>query len=174
MDWEAIGAIGEVVGAAAVVFSLIYVGTQIRQNTKISRDEAIREIYAATTHHLNVLAVPENAQCILKGLDNFDALNREEKYRFDNLMGGLINLVETSVLSNDADLIQDETMEAWANFLGPRYFGYPGISEWWYEARTVYAPSTRAWVDREIEKARLERTNSLNKVSPNNAMDADA
>ena len=27
MDWDAIGAIGEVVGAAGVIFSLIYLGT---------------------------------------------------------------------------------------------------------------------------------------------------
>ena len=33
MDWEAIGAIGEAVGAAVVVVTLIYLATQIRQNT---------------------------------------------------------------------------------------------------------------------------------------------
>jgi len=165
MNWEAISAVGEVVSAAAVVFSLIYVGTQIRQNTKTSRDEAIRDIYVATTNQLNILAAPENAECVLKGLDNFRALSREEKYRFDNLLGGLVNLVETSVLSNDVDLIQDETMDAWANFLGPRYFEYPGMAEWWNEARMVYAPSTRAWMDREIKKACAENSSSLSNVT---------
>ena len=33
MDWEAIGAIGEAVGAVALVVTLIYLATQIRQNT---------------------------------------------------------------------------------------------------------------------------------------------
>jgi hypothetical protein len=37
MDWDAIGAIGEIVGASAVVVSLIYLATQIRQNTKVAR-----------------------------------------------------------------------------------------------------------------------------------------
>ena len=167
MDWEAIGAIGEVVGAAAVVCSLIYVGTQIRQNTKTSRDEAIREIYSSTTDQLNVLALPENSQCILKGLNDFSALNEEEKYRFDNLMGGLINLVETSILSNDANLLQDETMEAWAGFLGPRYFVRPGMFEWWNEARTVYTPATQEWVDREFDKSRAATGNTPQKITPN-------
>jgi hypothetical protein len=34
MNWEAIGAIGEVVGAAGVIASLIYLAAQIRQNTR--------------------------------------------------------------------------------------------------------------------------------------------
>ena len=37
MNWEALGAIGEIVGAVAVVLSLIFLATQIRQNTRSSR-----------------------------------------------------------------------------------------------------------------------------------------
>ena len=40
MNWDAIGAIGEIVGAAAVVVTLIYVAVQVRQNTK-SMDESL-------------------------------------------------------------------------------------------------------------------------------------
>ncbi len=34
MDWEALGAIGEMVGAIAVVATLGYLAIQLRQNTK--------------------------------------------------------------------------------------------------------------------------------------------
>ena len=37
MNWEAIGAIGEIVGAAAVVFSLTYLALQLRANTRTMR-----------------------------------------------------------------------------------------------------------------------------------------
>ena len=33
MNWHAIGAIGEIVGATAVVVTLIYLSIQMRQNT---------------------------------------------------------------------------------------------------------------------------------------------
>ena len=33
MDWNALGAIGEIVGALAVFLTLIYLAIQIRQNT---------------------------------------------------------------------------------------------------------------------------------------------
>ena len=37
MNWEAIGAISEFVGATAVVLTLVYVAIQIKQNTATSR-----------------------------------------------------------------------------------------------------------------------------------------
>jgi hypothetical protein len=43
MDWTVIGALGELVGAMAVVVSLIYLSRQVRQNTR-----ALRTANAAT------------------------------------------------------------------------------------------------------------------------------
>jgi Zn-dependent membrane protease YugP len=40
MNWDAIGAIGEIIGAVAVVFSLIYLATQIRISNRASRQAA--------------------------------------------------------------------------------------------------------------------------------------
>ena len=37
MNWEAISAIGEILGAAGVIITLAYLAAQIRQNTKVSR-----------------------------------------------------------------------------------------------------------------------------------------
>ena len=42
MNWEAIGAIGEVVGAAAVVVTLGYLAVQIRANTAALKAEGVR------------------------------------------------------------------------------------------------------------------------------------
>ncbi len=40
MNWEAIGAVGEIVGALAVVLSLIYLAIQVRQNSNMARAES--------------------------------------------------------------------------------------------------------------------------------------
>ena len=41
MNWEAIGAIGEILGAAAVVASLVYLGIQTRSNARSLKANAI-------------------------------------------------------------------------------------------------------------------------------------
>ncbi len=49
MNWDAIGAVGEIVGAAGVILSLVYLAAQIRHNTK-QVDEAGR------SHRLETLS----------------------------------------------------------------------------------------------------------------------
>ena len=42
MNWDAIGAMGEVAGAIVVIISVIYLASQVRQNTAAARAEAFR------------------------------------------------------------------------------------------------------------------------------------
>jgi len=52
MHWEAIGAIGEVVGAAAVVATLIYLARQVRQSNAVAAAQAFQD-RALTRMHLH-------------------------------------------------------------------------------------------------------------------------
>jgi len=51
MNWEAIGAMGEIMGAMAVVASLVYLAIQIRQSTKVARS-ATRNAIAESAQRL--------------------------------------------------------------------------------------------------------------------------
>ena len=44
MNWGALGAIGEICGAIAVLITLLYLATQIRQTNKMARFNTTREI----------------------------------------------------------------------------------------------------------------------------------
>jgi len=44
MNWEAVGAIGEIVGAFGVIVTLGYLAIQIRQNTKASRAATVQNM----------------------------------------------------------------------------------------------------------------------------------
>jgi len=46
MNWEALGAIGEMVAAGGVIFSLVYLAVQIRNQSKESRLGAINALTA--------------------------------------------------------------------------------------------------------------------------------
>ena len=45
MNWEAIGAVGEVLGAVAVVITLVYLARQLRENTKSIRLQSVESTY---------------------------------------------------------------------------------------------------------------------------------
>ena len=40
MNWEAVGALGEILGAVAVVATLLYLSIQVRQNSLLQREDA--------------------------------------------------------------------------------------------------------------------------------------
>jgi hypothetical protein len=48
MNWQAIGAVGEILGALAVVITLFYLAIQIRQNTRVARAETTKDLYLAS------------------------------------------------------------------------------------------------------------------------------
>lgn len=47
-------------------------------------------------------------------------------------------------------MLDDETMENWGYTLRTRFLPYPGVRDWWGEARAIFVPEMRAWVDDQI------------------------
>ena len=98
MDWDAIGAIGEVIGAAGVIVTLGFLATQIRQNTKEARLAAIGEL--AREYNAFLRHVTEDAEiCSLwrRAVDgSAEDLSADERARGMMLMGHLIRTVENA------------------------------------------------------------------------------
>ena len=44
MSWDAIGAIGEIIGALAVVISLIYLSSQVRHNNRLASNASLQAV----------------------------------------------------------------------------------------------------------------------------------
>jgi hypothetical protein len=83
MNWDAIGAIGEVIGALAVFLTLGYLAVQIRQNTKAVRASALdSSVNAVNAVRVAMFESAEVAAIYGKGLENPDELDDEEKVRF--------------------------------------------------------------------------------------------
>lgn len=87
MDWEAIGAIGEIVGALAVVVTLVYLVIQIRQNTAAVAT-ATYESTMTGFNDINVVVAsqPELASLLDRGSQDPDLLSAEEVTQFNFLL----------------------------------------------------------------------------------------
>ena len=73
MNWEAIGAVGEIVGALAVVVTLAYLAIQVRNSTRIARS-ATRQAIAETAmlHGANLVADKGLMAALLRDLKGLD------------------------------------------------------------------------------------------------------
>ena len=82
MNWDAIGAAGEIVGALAVVVSVAYLAVQIGKQTTESRLTASRELSTLYLQCLRPLREDKELSSIyLKAVQDYEALPREERFR---------------------------------------------------------------------------------------------
>jgi hypothetical protein len=131
MNWESIGAIAEVIGVVAILVSIVYLATQIRQSNEIARAEAEREVLQSWMHGLEgFVDSHQTTEFFLKGLADFDALTSIEKTRLSYRLVEL-NMVYISALENEKKgLIAPHLVEAFGN----AFFSYvnsPGGRQWW-------------------------------------------
>lgn len=96
MNWEAIGAIGEVVGAAAVFISLLYLALQIRNSRR--SDQIVAAAGAASAVHdwIGQIVRDETLYDLYRrGLTDYESLSRSEKGRYSLLLFQLFRSAET-------------------------------------------------------------------------------
>ena len=55
MNWDAIGAIGEVIGALAVVASLIYLASQVRHNNRLARNDSLQTVLQSEMNFASII-----------------------------------------------------------------------------------------------------------------------
>ena len=91
MNWEAAGAIGEIIGALAVFLTLIYLALQIRQNTKAVQAAAVdASISKVTSVRQSMYESAEIAGIYIAGLANPDDLDELSRTRFRLLMHNVL------------------------------------------------------------------------------------
>jgi hypothetical protein len=86
--------IGQVIGAIAVVISLIYVAMQIRQNTNAVRSGTAQTVHEhfAKWYHL-VAADDELSQIVATGLRDYGSLSEKDRVRFYCGLHGVLVLL---------------------------------------------------------------------------------
>jgi hypothetical protein len=83
MNWEAIGAISEVVAAVAVVVTLAYLALQIRQSTRTTKAAAVSASHLSLRENRHaILASPELSSLFATGTTNPTKLSGIESQRF--------------------------------------------------------------------------------------------
>jgi len=87
MNWEAIGAIGQIVGAVLVGITLIYLAVQLRQNTSALKSSAFLTISTLMSSTMEVWATESDlAPLLIKAQAGLDDLSPAERARFGFLM----------------------------------------------------------------------------------------
>jgi hypothetical protein len=106
MNWEALGAIAQLIAAIGVLASLVYLAVQIKQNTGWLRRQAFQlgtnEVRRWASHFAESAEVSE---LFVRGQRDFSSLTPPEKLRFTMLIFEICSLWATYQEHSDEDLL---------------------------------------------------------------------
>ena len=150
MNWEAIGAIGEIVGAIAVVCSLVYLGYQMRQNSLSIRSQSLNAQAEQIHNYLGLHTNPELLDAIEIAYSNPDAeLSFKEACLVETYIGTALALFQNQFKQNELGMESDwNEFRFWLNSTFTPKFA----KTWWKEhGRQHYNPDFGKEVDKAIE-----------------------
>lgn len=85
MDWGAIGAVGEIIGAAAVFITLLYLATQVRQTNDISRFNTTKDLNASFDNLNKMIVSDPSLREVLHKTGELSDTENEQLYTFANM-----------------------------------------------------------------------------------------
>ena len=150
MNWDAVGAIGEIVGAAAVFLSLIYLATQIRLDSAQQQRQGIMD---AVSHFVAkyqaATETPEKARRFCAGLDDYESIDTDEKREFYSSMLGITVGFATVWNLHSGNVLDEEIFKAMErSFIG--LCRCKGARQLWIEMAQYYPPGFVEYVNHSI------------------------
>ena len=150
MNWDAIGAVSEIVGAAAVVISLMYLAVQIRNQNAESKAGAMRDISEAFRASSAIFTDGELAEIFVKATADFGSLSDAETIRFISAMHPVLRVFEEAFNQRLRGRLDDDLWEG-INRQYSSYLSAPAIQEYWKIRRNHYTDRFQRFVD-EMER----------------------
>ena len=147
MNWVALGAIGEILGAAGVIVSLLYLAGQVRNNSRQLRHAAAQAVLDKLNGLIGQLAFTAGAGDVwTRGLSGLDALkDDEELVRFSSMLLQAFWAYEEVLHYHKAGVIEEW---AWIHAKAPveHFMRTPGFQQWWQLRRDWFGEEFQAFV----------------------------
>jgi len=152
MNWEAIGAVGEIVGALGVIGTLVYLAVQIGQNTKAVRTASHHGVTDSFNHLNTKVAEDERlARLFRVGLEDFESLTPDEQVSAGHLFLSYTRIFEVLYFQREAGTVEEKLFAAEERTL-KHMMNQKGILTWWRGNPTSFTQEFRDYIETFITK----------------------
>ena len=158
MNWDAVSAVAELVGAIAVVASLAYLAVQIRQNTQ-HIDFNTRAIRSSTFQSFSdtfgqfedlLLENKHLGHVWVQGLEGEEDLEAGDLILFNNLAHKFFRMYEVLFLQYSAGLVEQSLFES-AHRFPDQLLARPGLRRYWRHRQRRYTDSFVEYMSRRLD-----------------------
>lgn len=150
MNWDAIGALGEVSGAAAVVISVIYLAVQVRKQTEEAKLSATRELSTQFQVGLDMIAQDGELTDIWEaGTRDFEALPSNHRLRLSIYLQRMTRVLEAQYIHSKNENVSPELFQS-TQLAFKAFLTFPGSRTWWQVSKQMYVSDFGEHVDKMI------------------------
>ncbi len=133
MDLQALGNIGEFVGAVGVIATLLYLARQIKNAQSVAQAQNLRGVNDGYRRIALLLAGDGDVAKIFRvGCQDREALSPIERTRFSHLMGELILHFLECKTARDQGLMEEEVYQRWKAYIAMMVKLPGAAAEWDY------------------------------------------
>lgn len=138
--------IAEIVGAAAVVISLIYVGVGVRQNTDAILVANHQALVAMDMEKNTWLRDPSFAAIYTAALEDIDSLDPASRRQFNSFVADTLNAWEFAFITYNNGMMDLEIWNGWDGFYRREILLAP-YRTFWQASGQNFSPVFKAYVD---------------------------
>ena len=147
MNWEALGAIGEIVGAVAVILTLGFLALQIRQNSRTVKATAAQSVLQSLSEALRAAAESRVlTRVMMQGLTDFDKLDETDEWQFFLWLFAWFRLVEQAYQHYAMGNIEEGTWAGQVAHLKGN-LANPAVARFWAVRRSAFSQEFQQFVD---------------------------
>lgn len=141
MNWVAVSAIAEVFGVIAVIISLIYLATQIRQSNQAAQAAATDQITGRFIHWMNEAFGDENIKTYFAGgLQSMKGCTVSEGMEFFGKIQNLFRIMEEIYFHRQKGFIDDDIWIGWESWLA-NMKSYDVVQFFYSQKRKNFSPN---------------------------------
>ena len=148
-DWSQIS---EIIGAVAIIGSLVFVGFEVRQNTSAIQSSAAQSV------HENFAAWYSSAQsdpvllaASMKGMQDYGSLTDIEKAQFIAMFMAFSSNTQDAFYKWREGSLAPELWKSW-EFVSMNFFSTPGGAAFWEERGYLFADAFQLYVTDDLMK----------------------
>lgn len=147
IDLESLAYIGEIVGAAAVVASLLYLAVQVRQGTRAQQTENYARALDRVSSVQSMLSRENDISRIFaSGVQDVSTLTPMERIRFTWAVYEAFDSFEFMFYTYKNDEIPEEVWSRWSTTVA-WWLSFPGVQTWWRCRPVEFSASFTAFVE---------------------------
>jgi hypothetical protein len=138
----------QIISTVSVIISIVYLGYQIRQNTRTMRRTAARDIVKDLSELSKFfLEKPDLASVYLRAASGEGELSAEDSFRFQALLRYVFSNYGLALTYHEDGLIRANSFETYTHSIR-ELLRIPAIAAWWEaEGSGLFSPEMRSWIE---------------------------